>query len=153
LAELGSDYERYAAAVRRYVLAVDTAEYARQEWERLERPMRDAFANGMAGVHPVLKAYEQAEAQAARFAAELGLTPASAKRVNPLRRPGRPVGANSAPDRRALPGVVWRDGEPPRLARAGPGPVTRPDAAALNRARGVAEDGRIGAESALHGGV
>ena len=89
LAELGSDYERYAAAVRRYVLAVDVAEYARLEWERLERPMRDTFANGMAGVHPVLKAYEQAEAQAARFADSLGLVVVGGRNRTRSRRPHR----------------------------------------------------------------
>jgi hypothetical protein len=61
------------SAVRSYVLAVDTAEYERQEWERLERPMRDTFLNGMAGIHPVLKAWDQGATQAARFAAELGI--------------------------------------------------------------------------------
>jgi hypothetical protein len=58
----------------------------------------------------------------------LGLTPLSAKRVYPQRRPGRPVGAVSAPDRVALPNVQWRDGMPPKLRVASP--------AALNRARG-----------------
>ena len=115
-------------AVRRYVLQVDVAEYARLEWERLKRPMRDTFANGTSGVHPLLKAYEQAEAQSARFAAELGLTPASAKRINPLRRPGRPAGAVSAPDRVGLPPPLLR------LAEAR-GPLMKADVAAVNRAR------------------
>ena len=125
---LGDDFERFGAAVRRYVLQVDVAEYARLEWERLKRPMRDTFANGTSGVHPLLKAYEQAEAQSARFAAELGLTPASAKRINPLRRPGRPAGAVSAPDRVGLPPPLLR------LAEAR-GPLMKADVAAVNRAR------------------
>ena len=130
MAELGADYARFSSAVRRYVLAVDVAEYARITWEGEGRPMRDTFANGMAGVHPLLKAFEQAAAQAARFGAELGLSPASAKRVNPTRRPGRPVGATSAPDR--------RPGEPPVLRLAeGPGPLLNTAAAnRVNRARG-----------------
>ncbi len=117
------------------MLAVDTAEYARQEWERLERPIRDTFANGMAGIHPLLKAWEQAATQTGRFAAELGMTPMSAARLGKLgarRGPGRPVGANSAPDRRdALPPPMWNDR---------PGVLRLADAAKVNRARGHAED-------------
>ncbi len=143
-AELGeADYRRFGSAVRWYVLAVDTAEYARQEWERLDRPMRDTFANGMAGIHPVLKAWEQAATQAARFAGELGLTPMSAARLGRLgvrRGPGRPVGANSAPDRRdSLPAPIqWNDRPGMVLVTGGSkhadgGGV---DAAAIDRARG-----------------
>jgi hypothetical protein len=130
------------------VLAVDAAEYARQEWERLERPMRDTFANGMAGIHPVLKAWEQAATQAARFAGELGLTPMSAARLGRLgvrRGPGRPVGANSAPDRVALPAAEWngRPGAPLKLAGGLPPPLPKiaaGDAASVNRARGHGVD-------------
>ena len=98
---LGEDFGGFRAAVRRYVLAVDAAEYARAEWIAAQRPMRDIFANGMGGVHPLFKAMESAEAQAARFGAELGLSPASAKRISGSAKPGRPVGAVSAPDRKA----------------------------------------------------
>ena len=98
--------------------------------------MRDTFANGMAGIHPVLKAWEQAATQAARFAGELGLTPMSAARLGRLgvrRRPGRPVGANSAPDRRdPLPPPMWNDR---------PGVLRLADAAKVNRARGHEVDG------------
>ncbi len=71
--ELGPDFDRYASAVRRYVLAVDVGEHARLEWERLERPMRDTFANGMSGVHPVLRGYEAAEAQAGAVRRRVGV--------------------------------------------------------------------------------
>jgi hypothetical protein len=67
--------------------------------------MRDTFANGMAGVHPLLKAFEQLEAQAARFGGALGLDPTAAKRINGSRGAGRPPGAASAPDRAAPPVV------------------------------------------------
>jgi hypothetical protein len=117
-AVLGADADRFAVAVRRYVLAVDAAESARCQWVELDRPVRDTFANGMAGVHPALKAWEQLDAQAARFADVLGLTPASAKRISGVRGAGRPMGAASAADRRALPGITWRD-EPARLTLAG----------------------------------
>jgi phage terminase small subunit len=59
----------------------------------------------MAGIHPALKAMEQLEAQASRFAGELGLTPASAKRISGVRGAGRPQGAASAADRKAAPAL------------------------------------------------
>ena len=99
---LGEDGARFGSAVRRYVLAVDAADHARSVWDGEGRPMRDTFANGMGGVHPFFKAMETAEAQAARFGAELGLSPAAAKRIAPGQR-GRPPGAVSAPDRQAPP--------------------------------------------------
>jgi hypothetical protein len=102
---LGDDFERFGAAVRRYVLAVDAAEHARTVWVSEGRPMRDSFANGMAGVHPLLKAFEQLEAQASRFGGALGLDPTSAKRIHGTRGAGRPPGAASAPDRKAPPVV------------------------------------------------
>lgn len=104
-AVLGSDFDRFGAAVQRYVQAVDTAEYARRTWVELGRPVRDSFANGMAGIHPALKALEQLDAQASRFAGELGLTPASAKRISGVRGAGRPQGAASAADRKAAPAL------------------------------------------------
>ena len=98
---LGADFGGFGSAVRRYVLAVDAAEHARRVWESEGRPMRDTFANGMGGVHPFFKAMESAEAQASRFSAELGLSPAAAKRISGSGARGRPVGAVSAPDRKA----------------------------------------------------
>jgi hypothetical protein len=128
---LGSDGVRFAAAVRRYVMAVDVAEHARTVWEAADRPVRDVFANGMSGVSPYLKAWEQAEAQAARFADCLGLTPSSQKRISGVRGAGRPMGAASAADRKARPGPLLR-GEPARLTLA------RDEA--VNRARGHVVD-------------
>jgi hypothetical protein len=126
-AVLGGDFDRFGVAVRRYVLAVDVAEHARCAWEAEGRPLRDSFANGMAGVSPYLKAFEQAEAQAARFAEVLGLTPASAKRISGVRGAGRPMGAASAADRKAEPPML-------RLAQLRGSEM-------INRARGhAAED-------------
>jgi phage terminase small subunit len=105
-------------------LAVDVAEHARAAWEAEGRPIRDTFANGMSGVSPYLKAWEQLDAQAARFADALGLTPSSRKRISGVRGAGRPLGATSSADRKALP--------PLRLA-----PST---AALVNRSRGHGED-------------
>jgi hypothetical protein len=57
-----------------------------------------------------------------RFTArQPGLDPASAKRINPHRRPGRPLGAVSSPDRAAL---------PPRQMAGPPAPCSRSTAGA-----------------------
>jgi phage terminase small subunit len=108
-AVLGADFDRFGVAVRRYVNAVDAVEHARSIWEAEGRPMRDQFANQMAGISPYLKAMEQLEAQANRFAGELGLTPASAKRISGLRGAGRPAGAASSADRKAAPPLKLRE--------------------------------------------
>jgi hypothetical protein len=84
---------------------VDEAEHARGVWIAHDRPMRDVFANGMGGVHPYFKAMETARTLASRLRAELGLSPASAKRINGSRTAGRPIGAVSAADRAALPPI------------------------------------------------
>jgi Phage terminase, small subunit len=123
-AVLGSDFDRFEAAVQRYVLTVDVADHARAMWEAEGRPMRHKFANGMAGVSPYLKAWMLLAAQAMRFGGELGLTPASQKRISGVRGAGRPMGAASAADRKALP--------PPLLRLADP------FAAVVDRARGHA---------------
>jgi hypothetical protein len=121
-AVLGSDADRFGMAVRRYVIAVDVAEHARSVWEAEGRPVRDVFVNGMSGCSPYLTALERAEAQAARFADVLGLTPSSQKRISGFRGAGRPMGAASAADRKAQPRL--------RLAVSD----------AVDRARGHGED-------------
>jgi hypothetical protein len=95
-AVLGGDFDRFGVAVRRYVSAVEVAEHARSVWEAEGRPMRDSFANGMAGVSPYLKAFEQTEAQAARFA-DVGYVvpqwprlPSTAPQVSTIAGPLRP---------------------------------------------------------------
>lgn len=72
--------------------------HARVKWEAADRPLIQETQNGLAGVHPLLKAVESCEALAARLRSELGLSPKSAKAVV-QRRVGRPVGAVSAADR------------------------------------------------------
>jgi hypothetical protein len=126
---------RFGAAVRRYVLAVEVAEHARVAWEAADRPIREVFANGMSGVSPYLKAWEQAEGQAARFADVSGVDPSSQKRINGVRVAGRPMGSASAADRKALPGILHA--EPGRLRLASSDAV-------VNRSRGhvVANWGR-----------
>ncbi|HEX3329169.1 MAG TPA: hypothetical protein VHS27_04545 [Gaiellales bacterium] len=134
--ELGEDARRFRTALLAYTYAVDLESRARDAWEREKRPLIQV--HGAAGVHPLVKVILETSRSAAHHGAQLGLTPASAKRINPSRRPGRPVGANSSPDQVALPPAQWRDGESPRLALAGP--RMKAEAAAVNRARGHAED-------------
>ena len=127
--ELGEDAARFRTALLSYTYAVDLEVRARVEWEREKRPL--VQVHGAAGVHPLVKIMLETTRSAAYHGARLGLDPASAKRIYPHRRPGRPVGAASAPDRVALPPIqmVERPGvrtlpEPLRVARA------------ANRARG-----------------
>jgi hypothetical protein len=132
--ELGhEDATRFRGAVSRYARAVDVAERARVEWVRLERPLVFVQPNKAQGQHPLVTAMMAADRQAGAFAAELGLTPLSAARVGPRRGRGRPVGAVSAPDRKALPPLerlpAALRAEPPRLAFARRG--------AVNRSRGL----------------
>ena len=123
--ELGDDAVRFRSALLSYVYAVDLEARARAEWERENRPLIQV--HGAAGVHPLMKLMLDTSRAAAWHGAQLGMDPASARRVNPHRRPGRPVGANSAADR--LPQIQWRDGLPPKLALA-----------KVNRARGHVDD-------------
>ena len=99
--------------------------------------------HGAAGVHPLVKVMLETSRSAARHAARLGLTPASARRVYPQRRPGRPVGAVSAPDRRALPDPDESGGEQSgggvdavisSTSSRREGQIARPGAAAAGRA-------------------
>jgi len=128
--ELGEDAARFRTALLSYVYAVDLESRARAEWEREGRPLLQV--HGAAGVHPLMKLMMETARSAAFHGAQLGLDPASAKRINPQRRPGRPMGAVSAPDRVGLPNVQWRDGIPPKLTLA--------DTARVNRARGHPAD-------------
>jgi hypothetical protein len=133
LRELGDeDAVRFRGAVSRYARAVDVAERAPLDWERLERPLVFVQPNKAQGQHPLVTAMMAADRQAAVFSRELGLTPLSAARLGPRRARGRPIGAVSAPDRRALPPLerlpAAPRAEPPRLALA--------SRAAVNRARG-----------------
>jgi hypothetical protein len=131
----------YPGAVARYARAVDVVYRARAEWVKGGRQIVARNPNGASGIHPLLKAMLDWERASADRAAELGLTPASAKRIGLQRGRGRPLGANSAPDRVALPAPQWRDGEPAVLTLARPGLVMRNgDADAVNRARGHAVD-------------
>jgi hypothetical protein len=133
--ELGEDAARFRTALLSYVYAVDLESRARAEWQRDQRPLIQV--HGAAGVHPLAKLVMETARAASWHGAQLGLDPASAKRIYPHRRPGRPVGAVSAPDRVALPGPQWRDGVPRELRLAGPRMRAAADTAAVTRARGL----------------
>ncbi len=131
------DVAAYRTAVIAYVRAVDMADRARDAWYAEDRPIVFRQPNGALGVHPLLAAITTTGRSVMSHARELGLTPMSAARLERLgvrRRRGRPVGANSAADRRALPLAVWSER---------PGVLRLADAAKVNRARrhaqGVAE--------------
>ena len=134
-----ADFVRFQSAVLRYVYAVDMADRMRAEWVRLGRPLVFVQPNKAQGQHPLIVGFLAASKGAAAGAAELGLTPMSDARLRRLgvwRGPGRPVGANSAPDRVALPGPLYAvrgltpDGLPPvEMAR-------EPARVKVNRARG-----------------
>ncbi|HEX3332180.1 MAG TPA: P27 family phage terminase small subunit [Gaiellales bacterium] len=130
LEHLGDQAGEFSAMLDRYVNAVEVADAARREWERLDRPLIGKYANGTEGLHPLVSTMERLDRAANRYAGELGLTPASAKRlggIGRIGRIGRPMGANSAPDRKA----------PPVLTLAPRPGVTLKGAkaAAVNRAR------------------
>jgi phage terminase small subunit len=124
----------FGGAVGRYARAVDVAGRVRAEWVRGGRLIVACNPNGASGVHPVLKAVFESERMAADLGARLGLDPASAKRIWPHRGRGRPLGAVSAPDRKALPPLQFAR---PRMRTTAPPP--RAIAAAVNRARGLGD--------------
>jgi hypothetical protein len=115
--------------------ARSTLPIARDEWYAAKRPIAFRQPNGATGVHPLVSAIVTTSRSVISHAGELGLTPMSAARLGRQgvrRGPGRPVGANSAPDRKILPPQMRNDRPGVlRLAAAS-------DAAAVNRARGRA---------------
>src|SRR4051794_32634341 len=94
---LGPDFERFQAAVTRYVNAVEVADAARREWEALGRPMKSEGSMRQEVEHPLVRTMDKLDSSAARFGDRLGLDPASAARMR--RGMGRPVGSASTPER------------------------------------------------------
>src|SRR5689334_19676050 len=94
LEHLGESAASFTAAITRYVNAVEAADEARREWERVGRPMMHRFANGMEGIHPLVSTMERMDRAAAGFGAALGLDPMSRKRLHGPGHGGRPPGAN-----------------------------------------------------------
>jgi phage terminase small subunit len=93
--------DEFADAVEAYERAQADALFVRGMWIAEGRPLVQQSTNGLLGRHPLWRVMLEAEAHAARFRSELGLTPKSAKAA--IRRgPGRPPGAASSPDRLRL---------------------------------------------------
>jgi hypothetical protein len=112
LEHLGEAAASFTASISRYVNAVEVADTARREWERLDRPMMHRFANGVEGIHSLISTMAGMDKAAAAFGASLGLDPMSRKRLLGPGQAGRPIGAVSADDRKAEPPVLTRN---PRL--------------------------------------
>jgi hypothetical protein len=93
-----TDADEFKDATDAYRRAMRDAEYIRGVWVEAGRPLMQESTNGLLGRHPLWRVMLEAEAHAARFRAELGRTPRSAKAAI-QRGPGRPAGAASAPDR------------------------------------------------------
>src|SRR6185437_2252031 len=79
--ELGEDARRFRTALLSYAYAVDLESRARNSWEREGRPLIQV--HGAAGVHPLMKLMMETARSASYHGAQLGLSPASAKRVHP----------------------------------------------------------------------
>lgn len=111
------DGELYVHAVERYARAVDLEARLWAEWVDLGRPLLVEAPNGVRYAHPLIKMYRDASTAAAAAARAVLLDPSHVKHA----RPGRPLGAASAPDRvraRNLgPSVELnrKGGEPPKV--------------------------------------
>jgi hypothetical protein len=90
-----SEPDYFKDAIEAYRRCVADTSFVRSEWVAAGRPVMQASANGIADVHPLLKAVHECEAIANRLRGELELTPRTANR----RGPDRASGAASAPDR------------------------------------------------------
>jgi phage terminase small subunit len=80
------DVEALADQLALYARAVDRSSRANAAWRKAGRPLTAENPNGAAGVHPLLKAIEDADRAVWRYGRALGLiVPGVA------RRPGRPT--------------------------------------------------------------
>lgn len=95
-----TERELYAEAVERYVAAVALGAKIRQEWESLGEPMLEEGSMRQPIPHPLVKMIADADREASRYSANVGLDPGVKV---PGRKVGRPAGAASAPDRAAAP--------------------------------------------------
>ena len=121
-----SEPEHFKDAIEAYRRCVADTSFVRSEWVAAGRPVMQTGANGIAGVHPLLKAVHECEAIANRLRGELELTPRTANR----RGRDRPRGAH--------PGRPWRRGGGRRGAGTptrGPAPRREPPPLAPGAAR------------------
>jgi phage terminase small subunit len=93
------DLEALADAIALYARAVDRSARANAAWRKAGRPMTATNPNGAEGVHPLLKAIDDADRAQWRYGRALGLiVPGVA------RRPGRPTLADQRrPHRNPMP--------------------------------------------------
>lgn len=97
--ERGAWLPIYEEALVRYCHAV---ELGRRAWKKVPKSMVARGSMGQAVVHPMIKVAQLADAEAAKFAKELGIDAAVKRGV------GRPKGATSAPDRTDVPAKITR---------------------------------------------
>jgi phage terminase small subunit len=116
LVETGEDPSLSRGLITSYALAVSEA-------RRLQREWRKAGARGVqhgpqGGVYqdPLLLAIDRAERRGGDFAAQLGLTPASRRKLGRSVRGGRPFGQAVAADRKVVP--IRRTEHERRMAEA-----------------------------------
>jgi phage terminase small subunit len=74
------DADRLYELVARYANAVDLADRARGEWRKAGRPFSKASGSA---VHPLIRAMQDAERDAARYGEALGLTPGRVRHRGP----------------------------------------------------------------------
>jgi phage terminase small subunit len=96
----GQDRVVLQDALDRYVFSVDVVDRLRKRWEADGRPLLgEGGATGQAVVpHPLIAMIANAERDAARFAATLGLDPVSVGKTV-QRKPGGQRGASRSKDR------------------------------------------------------
>ncbi len=99
-----SEREAFTESAERYADAVGLAAQLRAEWEKDGRPLTAEGSMRQPIPHPLVKMIADADRDAAKYAAAVGLDAGALQKKG---RSGRPVGATSAPDRR----------EPPRIRR------------------------------------
>jgi P27 family predicted phage terminase small subunit len=97
--ERGAWLEIYIESLVRYCNAVDLS---RRAWKKVPKSMVARGSMGQAVVHPMIKVAQTADAEAAKFAKELGIDAAVKRGV------GRPKGSTSAPDRADVPEKITR---------------------------------------------
>lgn len=95
-----AERELFTEAVDRYVCAVELGAKLRQEWQRVGEPLLAEGSMRQDIPHPLVKMIADADREAARYSSAIGLDPAVKV---PGRKPGRPAGSSSAPDRAAAP--------------------------------------------------
>lgn len=96
------DQKLFTEAIDQYARAVQRSHLVMQKWIEEGRPLTDLGSMRQTIEHPLVKMIREHEKSAADLAKRVGLEPNARAKG----RPGRPVGAASAPDRAAPPAVT-----------------------------------------------